>query len=138
MNLNTFARHGVFDVDGHGRARSPRRLRDPEAIAQARVFPYQLMAAYTMTGDGRCRRVVRDALQDAMELAIANVPRVDGKVVCLPGRVGLDALAGDRVTARARRRRCGASTWRRWSRRRCCGRTRARVLPFEIDVVECA
>ena len=34
--------------------------------------------------------MVREALQDAMEIAIANVPAVAGQVVRLPGRVGLD------------------------------------------------
>ena len=42
------------------------------------------MAAFI---DGRtkaCRNVVRDALQDAMEIAIENVPEIDGKVYVFP------------------------------------------------------
>ncbi len=45
MNLNTFARHGAFEVEGFA-DHVASRLRDRKAIAKARVFPYQLMAAY--------------------------------------------------------------------------------------------
>jgi 60 kDa SS-A/Ro ribonucleoprotein len=82
MNLNTFARHGVFEEPGMAYTVA-RRLRDPELVAKARVFPYQLMAAFQMT-DRRVPREVRDALQDAMELAIRNVPEVEGKVYVCP------------------------------------------------------
>ena len=47
MNLNTFARHGVFGQPGLPELIAE-RLRDPAKIARARVFPYQLMVAYTM------------------------------------------------------------------------------------------
>src|SRR6185436_10255100 len=47
MNLNTFARHGVFDEPGMAELIA-RRLSDPEKIAKSRVFPYQLMVAYAM------------------------------------------------------------------------------------------
>ena len=82
MNLNTFARHGVFDEPGLTELVAA-RLRDPVKIAHARVFPYQLMAAYASTG-GSVPREVRDALQDAMEVAIQNVPRLPGKVYVFP------------------------------------------------------
>jgi 60 kDa SS-A/Ro ribonucleoprotein len=49
------------------------RLRDPVAIAKARVFPYQLMVAYRQA-DAEVPAQVREALQDAMEIAIAHVP----------------------------------------------------------------
>lgn len=82
MNLNTFARHGVFEADGlAGHVAS--RLADPREVAKARVFPYQLLAAYSSVGEG-VPPVVRDALQDAMEIAIANVPRIEGKVFVCP------------------------------------------------------
>jgi 60 kDa SS-A/Ro ribonucleoprotein len=82
MNLNTFARHGVFEVEGMAEVVAA-RLRDPEAIRRARVFPYQLFTAYTQTGPA-VPAVVRDALQDAMEVAIGNVPAVEGRVVVCP------------------------------------------------------
>lgn len=82
MNLNTFARHGVFDEPGMAELVA-RRLSDPELVKKARVFPYQLMAAFNMT-DQRVPREVRDALQDAMEVAVRNVPKVSGKVYVCP------------------------------------------------------
>jgi len=85
MNLNTFSRHGVFDrADSRETIRIlADRLRDPKEIAAARVFPYQLMVAYMMAG----REIplpIRRALQDAMEIAIENVPAIDGKVYVCP------------------------------------------------------
>src|SRR5690349_6889437 len=75
MNLNTFARHGVFGQPGMTELIA-NRLRDPKAIAKARVFPYQLLVAYTMANaNADIPREVCDALQDAMEIAIANVDR---------------------------------------------------------------
>src|ERR671921_2308970 len=84
MNLNTFARHGVFAQPGMTELVA-RRLADPEQVKKARVFPYQLMVAYASAGVGAgVPEVVRDALQDATEAAISNVPRVEGKVYVLP------------------------------------------------------
>lgn len=82
MNLNTFARHGVFDEPGMT-AHLGARLRDPSEIARARVFPYQLLAAYRSL-DPAVPSAVRRALEDAMELAIANTPAVAGKVYVCP------------------------------------------------------
>jgi 60 kDa SS-A/Ro ribonucleoprotein len=82
MNLNTFARHGVFDEAGLPELIAE-RLRDPQAIRKARVFPYQLMTAFTMT-DERVPAIVRASLQDAMEIALANVPKIAGKVYVCP------------------------------------------------------
>ena len=82
MNLNTFARHRVFEAPGLATLIAA-RLRDAEEIQRARVFPYQLLTAYRNC-DSAVPQEVRDALQDAMELAIANVPSVDGRVVVCP------------------------------------------------------
>jgi 60 kDa SS-A/Ro ribonucleoprotein len=78
MNLNTFARHGVFEDATLAKVISD-RLRDEQAIKRACVFPYQLMAAYAQTA-GAVPTEVREALQDAMEIATANVPAIEGKV----------------------------------------------------------
>jgi 60 kDa SS-A/Ro ribonucleoprotein len=82
MNLNTFARHGVFEAKGLA-GRIAARLRDAGEIRRARVFPYQLLTAY-QNCDAAVPQEVRDALQDAMELAIANVPSIEGRVVVCP------------------------------------------------------
>ncbi|WP_439622466.1 RNA-binding protein [Shinella sp.] len=82
QNLNTFARNGVFEVEGFA-GKLAARLRDPNAIRKARVFPYQLMMAWKMAGS-EVPEVVRDALQDAMDIAIANVPSFGASVVLCP------------------------------------------------------
>jgi 60 kDa SS-A/Ro ribonucleoprotein len=84
MNLNTFARHGVFD-EGQKMARLiADRLRDAQAIKRARVFPYQLMVAYSQA-DKAVPALVRDALQDAMEIATGSVPQLaSGGVYVFP------------------------------------------------------
>lgn len=82
MNLNTFARHGVFAVPGMAEEIAA-RLANAEAIRQARALPYQLMVAYTST-DAAVPLVVRTALQEAMEIALANVPAVTGRIVICP------------------------------------------------------
>jgi 60 kDa SS-A/Ro ribonucleoprotein len=85
MNLNTFARHGCFDgAEGESLAREvAARLRNREAVKKARVFPYQLMAAYMNTGD-TVPGIVREALQDAMEIALEAVPTLPGRTVVCP------------------------------------------------------
>jgi 60 kDa SS-A/Ro ribonucleoprotein len=88
MNLNTFARHGVFDVPGLTELVAA-RLRDPKAIAKARVLPYQLLMAYIATRGTNVPKAIADALQDAMEHATKNVApfmvgQKDAKVWVLP------------------------------------------------------
>jgi 60 kDa SS-A/Ro ribonucleoprotein len=82
MNLNTFLRHRVFDEPGLTEVIAA-RLRDPELVQQARVLPYQLFTAWRHA-DERLPFEVREALQDAMEVALANVPEIRGKVYVLP------------------------------------------------------
>ncbi len=83
MNLNTFARHGVFQEPGLPELIAE-RLRDPQAVRKARVFPYQLMAAYQNASGHEIPHAVREALQDAMEIAIGNLPKIEGKVYVFP------------------------------------------------------
>lgn len=82
QNLNTFARHGVYKDKAVVKTLAD-RIRDPEQVARSRVFPYQLLVAYTQTG-ADVPPAIREALQDAMELAIANVPAFEGKVYVCP------------------------------------------------------
>lgn len=81
MNLNTFARHGVFESPEMEDVIAD-RLRDPQLVARARVFPYQLMIAYAMAANVPMK--IRESLQDAMENAIQNLPRIEGKVYVCP------------------------------------------------------
>jgi 60 kDa SS-A/Ro ribonucleoprotein len=82
MNLNTFARHGVFEDQEMVRLVAS-RLRNRQAIEKARAFPYQLLAAYAAAGP-QIPLEVREALQDAMEIAMRNVPQIEGKVYVFP------------------------------------------------------
>ena len=133
MNLNTFARHGVFEQPGMAELVA-HRLADPKQVRKARVFPYQLMVAHA----NACADVpvaVREALQDAMEVAVSNVPRVEGKVYVFP-----DVSGSMRSPVTGRRKgatsavRCvdvaalvAAAVLRR--------NPRAEVIPFEHEVV---
>jgi len=84
MNLNTFQRHGVF-ADGEIVRLVADRLRDPNAIRKARVFPFQLLSAYTAASQNReVPREITEALQDAMEVATENIPEIEGKVFVFP------------------------------------------------------
>jgi 60 kDa SS-A/Ro ribonucleoprotein len=82
MNLNTFARQGVFDEPAMTELVAA-KLRDAAEIARARVFPSQLLAAYRSV-DAAVPAAVRRALEDAMELAIGNTPELAGQVYVCP------------------------------------------------------
>ncbi|MEM7498293.1 MAG: TROVE domain-containing protein [Pseudomonadota bacterium] len=82
MNLNTFLRHGVFDRPSVVREVAA-KLRDPDRIAKARVFPYQLLVA-AKAASAELPGEIRDALHDAMETSVQNVPKLAGEVVVCP------------------------------------------------------
>jgi 60 kDa SS-A/Ro ribonucleoprotein len=134
MNLNTFVRHGVFRFGGMTEKLAA-RLADPERIRRARVFPYQLMVAFLNAGKD-VPVELRDALQDAMEIALENVPE-------LPGSVAVCADVSGSMHQPVTGYRKGSS-----SAVRCVDvaglvaaaflrKTRAaRVIPFKEDVVD--
>ncbi|MEO5923356.1 MAG: TROVE domain-containing protein [Bryobacteraceae bacterium] len=133
MNLNTFARHGVFEDEALVRLVAD-RLRDADQVKRARVFPYQLFTAYRNAD--AVPQLVRDALQDAMELATSNVPSLDGRVVVCPDVSGSmsSPVTGFRVGS-ASAVRCvdvaalvAATVMRK--------NPSALVLPFEQEVVK--
>lgn len=76
MNLNTFKRHGCFE-DTKVVKEVAARLARPELVRRARVFPYQLMMAFMAATD--VPNVIREALQDALAVALENVPKIAGK-----------------------------------------------------------
>jgi 60 kDa SS-A/Ro ribonucleoprotein len=135
MNLNTFLRHGVFkDQELVGVVTN--RLKNTRLIEQARVFPYQLMAAY-MNASSEVPTEIREALQDAMEIAISNVPHATGKIYVCPDVSGSmhSPVTGERNGATTKVR-CidvaglvAAAVLRR--------NPQAEVIPFESNVVAC-
>jgi 60 kDa SS-A/Ro ribonucleoprotein len=135
MNLNTFLRHGVFE-DAELIGLVANRLRNPRKVADAKVFPYQLMAAF-MNVSGEMPIAIRESLQDAMELAIKNVPRVEGKVYVFPDVSGSmhSPVTGFRQGSTSKVR-CidvaalvAAAVLRK--------NPQAEVIPFESNVVTC-
>lgn len=105
MNLNTFHRHGVF-ADAELVRIVADRLADPALIAKAKVFPYQLMAAYRHAQDDVPRRVL-DALHAATDLALQNVPAFKGRVAVCPDVSGSmhDPITG-KGTGKPSKMRC--------------------------------
>lgn len=135
MNLNTFARQGVFALPIMTKAIAL-KLRDADTIVKAKVFPYQLMAAYSACSD-EVPTEIREALQDALEIALVNIPEIEGKVVVGPDVSGSmkSAVTGNRGAATSKIR-CidvaalvAAAVLRK--------NRDAVVIPFEVDVVQC-
>lgn len=131
MNLNTFARHGVFDDDTMVRDVAM-RLRDPIQVRRARVMPYQLLMAFN--AGGNLPLPILEALQDAMEVATASVPVLPGRVV-----VAVDVSGSMQAPVTGYRR--GASTAARCvdvaALIAACvlrGQPEAKVLPFDTNV----
>ncbi|MBB2487749.1 RNA-binding protein [Mitsuaria sp. WAJ17] len=134
QNLNTFARHGVFELPGMAEAVAA-KLSDAQAVAKAKVMPYQLLSAFKAAGE-TVPAPVREALQDAMELSLANVPALAGRVVVCPDVSGSmsSSVTGHRGSATSTVR-CidvaalvAAAVLRK--------NRQARVLPFEQGVVK--
>jgi 60 kDa SS-A/Ro ribonucleoprotein len=133
MNLNTFGRHGVFE-DRELTRLITERLRDPVQIEKAKVFPYQLLAAYLNAGEAVPKQVT-EALIDAAETAVSNVPAIDGKVFVFPDVSGsMHSPVTGRRSGGTSKMRCvdvaglvAACVLRR--------NPQAEVIPFESDVV---
>lgn len=85
MNVNTFQRHGVFQ-DQALLNLIANRLRDEKEIKRAKAFPYQLMAAYMNSSNAPFE--IREALQDAMDIAVSNIPNIPGKIYVFPDTSG--------------------------------------------------
>lgn len=75
MNLDLLQRKQVFDIPEMVDL-AARKLVDRSAISKARVFPYQILIAYVMAYNAPHK--IREALQDALEIATENVPSLPG------------------------------------------------------------
>ena len=135
MNLNTFARNGVFALPGMTELIAD-KLRDADAIAKAGVFPYQLMAAYKAASD-EVPPAIRAALQDALEIALSNVPLIDGGVVICPDVSGSmqSPVSGYRGSATSAMRCIDVAALVAAAMLR--KNPDAQVVPFEVAVVKC-
>jgi len=135
MNLNTFARNGVFALPGMTELIAD-KLRDADAITKAGVFPYQLMAAYKAASD-EVPPAIRAALQDALEIALSNVPQIDGGVVICPDVSGSmqSPVSGYRGSATSTMRCIDVAALVAAAMLR--KNPDAQVVPFEVAVVKC-
>lgn len=136
MNLNTFTRHGVFETPGTS-ARIAARLADAAAVRRARVFPYQLLTAWKSLHPS-VPAEIRDALQDAMEVALENVPPLAARVVVCPDVSGSmqSAVTGHRKGSTTTTRCIDVAALVTAALVRQNPQTR--VLPFENKVVPIA
>jgi len=134
MNLNTLLRHGVFR-DETMVTFVANKLGDPELVRRARAFPFQLLAAFRACAEGMPQELTM-ALQKAMETAIENVPRVEGKVFLCPDVSGSmhSPITGHRkgATSQVRCVDVAALVTAAFLRRN----TSAEVIPFTGDVVK--
>lgn len=132
QNLNTFQRHGVFEKSKNIHAIAD-KLADPNAVKRAKVLPYQLLTAFQAAS--QLPLEITNALQDAMEHAVSNVPVFTGNVVVCPDVSGSmhSPATGNRGSATSKTR-CidivalvAAAVLRQ--------NPNARILPFENIVV---
>ncbi len=95
-NLNNFARNGVFDSEENVEY-AARRLADPEAVRNSKLFPFRFYIAYRMLEHFRYDYIIKSALEKALELSVENVPQLDGKVCIAPDVSGSmsSSLTGD-------------------------------------------
>lgn len=133
MNLNTFARHGVFD-DAAMVQQIAARLRDPQQVRASKVLPYQLLMAFH-AGNGLPPPIL-EALQDAMEIATASA-----SAPVLPGRMVVAVDVSGSMQSPVTGYRKGASTAVRCvdvaALIAACvlrGQPQATVLPFDTAV----
>lgn len=129
QNLNTFLRHEVFAKSKNIKMVAE-KLRDETAIARARVLPYQLLTAYQATSE-QMPSEIREALQDAMETAVQNVPAIQGKVVVCPDVSGSmhSSVTGYRGSATSKTRCIDIAALVSAAMLRT--NPQARVIPFE-------
>jgi 60 kDa SS-A/Ro ribonucleoprotein len=152
-SLQSWARRGVF-ADKDMTKLVADRLRNPELVKKARAFPYQIMMAYLATDApsqyttnwGRASSSeatpvppeVKNALQDAMEVATQNVPKMsdDAVYVCpdVSGSMSSGSVTGNRGTATSRVRPIDVAALMA----ACALRTNpnGEVIPFEGAVVD--
>jgi 60 kDa SS-A/Ro ribonucleoprotein len=78
MNLNTFARHNVL-TDSKLVSTLATKLADPEQVKRSKTFPYQLFTAY-LNVESTIPTKLTNALQDAADTSLDNIPEFKGKV----------------------------------------------------------
>lgn len=85
MNLNTFDRHGVF-ANQEMVHLVAEKIRNREDIKRSKVFPYQILTSFKFYNGNH--EEISDALQDAVDVSVENVPEIAGRVAIFPDTSG--------------------------------------------------
>ena len=101
MNLNNLARKGVFD-DRYLVSELAEKLANPDEVRKNSVFPYQLMTTFQST-EATLPTELSNALQQAMETAVENVPALPGRTMVA---IDVSGSMGSPITGR----RAGATS----------------------------
>jgi 60 kDa SS-A/Ro ribonucleoprotein len=83
MNIATFKRHNVFDHSEMVQLITS-RLRDRESVIQAKQFPYQILQSYYASMECDAPKSIQNALQDALDYSLDNIPQIRKHVVICP------------------------------------------------------
>ncbi len=127
MNLNTFLRHGVFK-DKTLTKLIVDRLRNKEEVRKARQFPFQMLAAYLYV-DAGVPAPVKNAIQDAMDHSLTNVPVIEGDTVVFVDISGsMESPVAGRGTAKPSKITCVQAA-------ACLGAALLRVNPNNTKVI---
>ena len=78
-NLNNFGRNGVFDKR-ENLDYAVKKITDMNAIKQSKILPFRFYVAYRMLEDFKGAERLKTALLRALELSIANLTEIQGKV----------------------------------------------------------
>lgn len=102
QNLNSLSKHDIFEANTTFTREIAKKLADPGQVRKSNAFPFQLFSAYKATEQNpKVPKEIANALQDAMEASLSNVPELDGKTyvaVDISGSMGSPAT-GDRGSA---------------------------------------
>lgn len=112
MNLNTLERHEVLK-DSKFVDYAVNQLVDAEQIQKQRIFPYQLYQTYRHLNNGVPTKI-KNALHDAVELSVENVPNFGKAAVCVDVSYSMQALAVGKASSTGGWRRAGSQDVR------CC------------------
>lgn len=104
INLNTFARHNVFN-DPKIVSALAEKLSNKDQIKRAKMLPYQLFTAF-LNVESNVPVKLTNALQDAAEHALDNIPEFNGKVYVMVDTSGSmrSPVTGDRGSATTKMR----------------------------------
>lgn len=78
QSLVAFKRHGVFTNNKKLVEVIAGKISDPEQVARSRAFPFAIMRSYKAASDNGLPQAIQEALLQAVDLSLANIPRLPG------------------------------------------------------------